>query len=32
MKPMKHKRRKFASERVEAIALEVDKLLKVQFI
>jgi hypothetical protein len=32
MKPVKQKIRKFASERVEAIAKEVEKLLKVQFI
>ena len=32
MKPMKQKRRKFAPERVEAIAVEVEKLLKAQFI
>jgi hypothetical protein len=28
MKPVKQKRRKFASERVEAITVEVEKLLK----
>ena len=32
MKPMKQKRRKFAPERVEAVAVEVEKLLKAQFI
>ena len=32
MKPVKQKRRKFALERVEAIAEEVEKLLKAQFI
>jgi hypothetical protein len=32
MKPLKQKRRKFAPERVEAITVEVEKLLKVQFI
>jgi hypothetical protein len=32
MKPVKQKRRKFASERVEAITVEVEKLLKAQFI
>jgi hypothetical protein len=32
MKPVKQKIRKFASERVEAIAKEVEKLLKAQFI
>ena len=32
MKPVKQKRRKFALERVEAIAVEVEKLLKAQFI
>jgi hypothetical protein len=32
MKPVKQKRRKFTSERVEAIATEVEKLLKAQFI
>jgi hypothetical protein len=32
MKPVKQKRRKFAPERVEAIAVEVEKLLKAQFI
>jgi hypothetical protein len=32
MKPVKQKRRKFALERVEAIAAEVKKLLKAQFI
>jgi hypothetical protein len=31
-KPVKQKRRKFAPERVEAIAAEVEKLLKAQFI
>jgi hypothetical protein len=32
MKPVKQKRRKFASKRVEAIAIKVEKLLKGQFI
>ena len=32
MKPVKQKRRKFAPERVEAIAEEVKKLLKAEFI
>ena len=32
MKPVKQKRRKFASERVEVIVEEVEKLLKAQFI
>jgi hypothetical protein len=32
MKPVKQKRRKFAPERVEAITVEVEKLLKAQFI
>jgi hypothetical protein len=32
MKPVKQKKRKFAPERVEAIAVEVEKLLKAQFI
>ena len=32
IKPVKHKRRKFVLERVEAIAEEVEKLLKAQFI
>ena len=32
MKPVKQKRRKFTPERVEAIAKEVEKLLKAQFI
>jgi hypothetical protein len=32
MKPVKQKRRKFTPERVEAIAIEVEKLLKAQFI
>jgi hypothetical protein len=32
VKPVKQKRRKFALERVEAVALEVEKLLKAQFI
>jgi hypothetical protein len=32
MKPVKQKRRKFAPERVEAITVEVDKLLKAQFV
>ena len=32
MKPIKQKRRKFALERVEAIAKEVEKLLKAEFI
>jgi hypothetical protein len=32
MKPMKQKRRKFTPERVEAIVVEVEKLLKAQFI
>ena len=32
MKPVKQKRRKFAPKRVEAIAIEVEKLLKEQFI
>ena len=32
MKPVKQKKRKFASEKVEAIAEEVEKLLRAQFI
>ena len=32
MKPIKQKRRKFTLERVEAIVVEVEKLLKAQFI
>jgi hypothetical protein len=32
VKPVKQKRRKFAPERVEAITVEVEKLLKAQFI
>jgi hypothetical protein len=32
MKPVKQKRRKFAPERVEAITVKVEKLLKAQFI
>jgi hypothetical protein len=32
MKPVKQKRRKFAPERIEAITVEVEKLLKTQFI
>jgi hypothetical protein len=32
MKPVKQKRRKFASKRVEAIVVEVKKLLRAQFI
>ena len=32
MKPVKQKRRKFSQERVEAITMEVEKLLKAQFI
>jgi hypothetical protein len=32
MKPVKQKRRKFAPERVEAIIVELEKLLKAQFI
>ena len=32
MKPVKQKRRKFAPERVKAVAEEVEKLLRVQFI
>ena len=32
IKPVKQKRRKFAPERVEAVAVEVEKLLKAQFI
>jgi hypothetical protein len=32
MKPIKQKRRKFAPERIEAMAIKVEKLLKAQFI
>jgi hypothetical protein len=32
MKPIKQKRRKFAPERIEAMAIKVEKLLKAQII